>query len=67
MTHLLLSHLSQNNNSPELVEELFTQHAGDVKMIIASRYQETEVYHIATANSFTYHQPVRPTQMELFY
>ncbi len=50
MTHLLLAHLSQNNNSPELVEELFNQHAGGVKMIVASRHQETEVYHITSTN-----------------
>lgn len=50
MTHLLLAHLSQNNNCPKLVEELFTQHAEGVKMIVASRYQETEVYHITSTN-----------------
>lgn len=41
---LILSHLSQNNNTPELVNELFTKHAGSVKIIVASRYRETEVY-----------------------
>jgi phosphoribosyl 1,2-cyclic phosphodiesterase len=46
MSHLLLAHLSRNNNSPELVHELFYRHAGKVKVIVASRYQETEVFHI---------------------
>jgi phosphoribosyl 1,2-cyclic phosphodiesterase len=46
MSHLLLSHLSRNNNSPELVKELFEQHAGTTKIIVASRYEETPVYQI---------------------
>ncbi|MGZ3847217.1 MAG: MBL fold metallo-hydrolase [Flavisolibacter sp.] len=66
MTHLLLSHLSQNNNSPELVEDLFNQHAEGVRMVIASRYQETDVYHITTSTKPVFFEPIRPTQMELF-
>lgn len=67
MTHLLLSHLSQNNNSPELVEELFTLHADGVKMIVASRYQETEVYRIVSTSSPALQYPAPPPmQMELF-
>ena len=54
MNHLIMSHLSKNNNSPELVQQLFDNHAGDVKMIVASRYNETEVFQIeekSTINS----------------
>lgn len=47
LSHLFLSHLSYNNNCPKLVEELFTSHAGDVKMIVTSRKKESAVYHIA--------------------
>ena len=46
MSHLLLSHLSKNNNDPELVTALFAKHAAQTEIIIASRYQESEVYHI---------------------
>jgi phosphoribosyl 1,2-cyclic phosphodiesterase len=46
MTHLLLSHLSKDNNCPKLVQELFTQHAGGTEIIVASRFEETAVYHI---------------------
>jgi phosphoribosyl 1,2-cyclic phosphodiesterase len=46
MTHLLLSHLSKDNNSPELVQNLFETHAGDIKIIVASRYVETPVFSI---------------------
>jgi phosphoribosyl 1,2-cyclic phosphodiesterase len=46
MSHLLLSHLSKNNNSSELVQKLFDAHAGNIKIIVASRYQQTEVFYI---------------------
>ncbi|WEK35023.1 MAG: MBL fold metallo-hydrolase [Candidatus Pseudobacter hemicellulosilyticus] len=46
MSHLLLSHLSRDNNDPSLVQELFDQHAGDTKIIVASRYVETELLQI---------------------
>ncbi len=48
MSHLLLAHLSKNNNDPKIVEDLFKQHAGNTKIIIASRYKETEVYYITS-------------------
>jgi phosphoribosyl 1,2-cyclic phosphodiesterase len=46
MSHLLLSHLSENNNRPEIVQNLFGACAGRTKIVIASRYQETPLYHI---------------------
>lgn len=57
MSHLLLSHLSQNNNSPNLVQQLFNEYAGNVKMIVASRYEETAVYHIQ--NSIINNVPIQ--------
>lgn len=66
MTHLLLSHLSQNNNSPQLVEEIFKQHANGVQMIVASRYEETQVYKIGSQNNLQKHYSVVPPQLELF-
>lgn len=51
MSHLFLSHLSKNNNCPKLVEELFNGHADGVKMIVASRFKETAVYHIQNTKS----------------
>jgi len=47
MTHLFLSHLSQNNNDPDLVLNLFNKHAGKTRIILASRYEETKVYQIS--------------------
>jgi len=46
MSHLLLSHLSQNNNCPKLVHDLFCRHADGTQVIVASRYAETPVYQI---------------------
>jgi phosphoribosyl 1,2-cyclic phosphodiesterase len=46
LTHLVLSHLSENNNDPALVNDLFLNQAGPVKIVVASRYEATPVYHI---------------------
>jgi phosphoribosyl 1,2-cyclic phosphodiesterase len=43
---LLLSHLSSENNKPEIVEALFNEHAKGVEIVVASRYKETAVYKI---------------------
>jgi len=55
MTHLLLSHLSHNNNNPQLVKELFTACADGINIIVASRFEETPVYHIGhNTNTLAY-------------
>jgi len=46
LSHLLLAHLSKENNSPETVKHLFEQHANETKIIIASRHKESEIYQI---------------------
>lgn len=46
MSHLLLSHLSKDNNCPDLVRDLFHGHADGVEIIVASRYQETSVFEV---------------------
>ena len=46
MKLLVLSHLSAHNNSPELVYDLFTKHANGTKVVVASRYMESEVFEI---------------------
>lgn len=47
MSHLLLSHLSKDNNNPALVLDLFRQHAGETEIVVASRFVETAVYQIS--------------------
>jgi len=46
MSHLFLSHLSRNNNTPKIVKDLFSPIAGQTQIIIASRNKETKLYHI---------------------
>lgn len=46
MTHLILSHLSANNNHPDLVERLFKENAGGVEICVAPRHQETPLFEI---------------------
>jgi len=46
LSHLLLSHLSKDNNCPELVENLFNQHAEQTLIVVASRSEETPVFTI---------------------
>lgn len=49
MTHVLLSHLSKDNNTPEIASSLFSAHAGNVEVIVASRYEASEVYTIGNS------------------
>jgi phosphoribosyl 1,2-cyclic phosphodiesterase len=46
LSHLFLAHLSKENNSPELVQELFSAHAASTKVMVASRYEESPVFYI---------------------
>ena len=70
LTHLVLSHLSKHNNCPELVYNLFTEHAAETKIIVATRYNETEVFKIGTneyETTISQKFQVQPvTQMALF-
>jgi phosphoribosyl 1,2-cyclic phosphodiesterase len=50
LSHIVLSHLSKNNNSAALVNGLFTENAGHIKVIVASRYEETPVFCIENRN-----------------
>lgn len=69
LTHLFLAHLSKNNNCPVLVQNLFTDCANGVQVIIAGRYQETPMYHVV---STTEAKPgvrrfTRPTQLSFVF
>jgi phosphoribosyl 1,2-cyclic phosphodiesterase len=72
MSHLFLAHLSRENNSPSLVEELFRKAAGKTKVIIAGRNQETELYRILDLNRNYTTKPVhsrvvlKKAQLSLF-
>ncbi len=47
LSHVLLSHLSKNNNDPKLVQDLFNEHANGTTVVVASRHVESEVYYIS--------------------
>ena len=65
MTHLLLSHLSRDNNDPELALKLFAPHAKQTKVVVASRYEASELFYISNGPA---PKPVmaKPMQMDLF-
>lgn len=72
MSHLFLSHLSKENNCPRKARELFEEHAGDTKIIVASRYEQTPVYKIKNADgmNFSTTNPLSSLhfkQLNLFY
>jgi phosphoribosyl 1,2-cyclic phosphodiesterase len=69
MSHIFLSHISKNNNCPDLVRELFNANADGVKMIVASRYEETNVYHIdgAVHTPLRYHKQVTAPQLSFSF
>lgn len=46
LSHILLAHLSKENNSPERALEIFAPHANGTEVIVASRYQFSHVYSI---------------------
>lgn len=68
MSHLLLSHLSQDNNSPQLVKELFEAYANGVQVTIASRHEPSEVFFIENPLAPKYEKPKveAPLQASLF-
>ncbi|GGE49129.1 phosphoribosyl 1,2-cyclic phosphodiesterase [Pedobacter psychrotolerans] len=69
MSHLLLSHLSKDNNNPVLVEQMFNDVAGNTIIKVASRDCETEVYYVSNQNSKPYRfdpSLYQPEQLNLF-
>lgn len=66
LSHLLLGHLSQNNNHPQLVADLFAPHAGTTQVVVASRYAESAVYHVGTTGKPAHYESEGPSQLQLF-
>jgi phosphoribosyl 1,2-cyclic phosphodiesterase len=63
MNHLLLSHLSKENNSPAIVESLFNSVSHKVRIVLASRDNETPVFQI---NGDYQSIQIRASQLSLF-
>ncbi|MBN8700894.1 MAG: MBL fold metallo-hydrolase [Chitinophagales bacterium] len=69
LSHLLLSHLSKENNSPERAMELFAPHANGTEILVASRYSPSAVYEIRVQGdpvSSGLLVPSKPRQLGLF-
>lgn len=71
MSHLLLSHLSKDNNDPALVENLFKNVAGNTFVKVASRYEETALYYVSntenTPEAYNFDPSLyQPEQLNLF-
>jgi phosphoribosyl 1,2-cyclic phosphodiesterase len=67
MSHLILSHLSQHNNCPELVNNLFSSPVTNTRIIVASRHHESEIFSIyGSAFKKMIFKTTRPVQMKLF-
>jgi len=66
LSHVLLSHLSQENNSPQLVESLFATHNPELQVVVASRFQETEVFSISQTPSTPVKKRPVTVQTQLF-
>ena len=64
---LILSHLSKNNNSPELVYNLFNQNAGSTSITVASRFEESALIQVSgNGAAISKHQSfVPPQQLQL--
>ena len=67
MSHILLSHLSKENNDPQLATDLFMEHANGVEIIVASRYKATDVFTITnSSNKVSTKHFIKPVQLGLF-
>ncbi|WP_316833092.1 MBL fold metallo-hydrolase [Pedobacter aquatilis] len=71
MSHILLSHLSKDNNDPALVENLFKNVAGNTYVGVASRYEESPVYYVSSkvneAEDYFFDPLIhQPSQLNLF-
>ncbi|MCD6013211.1 MAG: fold metallo-hydrolase [Flavipsychrobacter sp.] len=68
MSHLVLSHLSKNNNRPEIVSELFSPYNNELNIVVASRYNESEVFKVFSdpANMLKRNAKQEVVQVSLF-
>ena len=56
---LILSHLSQNNNHPDIVNKLFLQYANGTRIVIASRHKETGLFRVERSHLYRAIKPVK--------
>ena len=61
MTHVFLSHLSKESNSPGIAEALFNSKANAVRIVHASRNSATALYHIIATETAAPALPENPS------
>jgi phosphoribosyl 1,2-cyclic phosphodiesterase len=66
LSHLVLSHLSKDNNAPQLAKDLFESHSTQTKIIVADRYSASDVYTITNGKTVSITKPIKPKQLVLF-
>lgn len=69
LSHLLLGHLSADNNHPDIVSELFSHFSGTTSVHVASRYEASPVFAIAGNPEIPYRsnrEVQTPAQLTLF-
>jgi phosphoribosyl 1,2-cyclic phosphodiesterase len=67
MSHVLLSHLSKDNNCPDKALRLFSEKAGKTHVSVASRYNESTVFHISSSHKIRLkNRLIHSKQMSLF-
>ena len=67
MSHLLLSHLSKENNHPEIVQNLFEPVSTYTRVVVASRFCETDIFEVTSAGSIApLTKKPDPLQLSLF-
>lgn len=67
MSHVLLSHLSADNNCPRLVRDLFSAHAPHTDVVVASRHEATAVYEIHAGETTALPLPGPASQLSLMF
>lgn len=65
LSHLFLSHLSKENNDPDIAQKAFAPYAQNVKVLVAPRYCETGVYEINPLKTEAIADDVPPVQQQL--
>jgi len=65
MSHIILSHLSEHNNTPAIVENLFKPIAGNTQVVVATRYRETELFYTEGGAQNSIRKPINSKQMQL--
>jgi phosphoribosyl 1,2-cyclic phosphodiesterase len=65
MSHILLAHLSKDNNDTELVQQIFKHVAGNVNVMVASRYEEMAVMNIKHDESENMHYKNLPINLTM--